>query len=140
MTVFTMKCSSYIQQTVPNQTVSLMQTYIEKLCQLASLSKFSMDGKLLNRYFKFRKKSLSSIFNVDKLYLSSNETLSKENKTFYNITKFLDFENWEMQSDNIKCSESLSFTLHGVRSNFKTRIGIRSCGSTPAECSRRNHL
>ena len=26
----------------------------------------------------------------------------------------------EMQSDNIKCSESLSFTLHGVRSNFKT--------------------
>ena len=33
----------------------------------------------------------------------------------------------EMQSDIIKCSESLSFTLHGVRSNFKTRMGIRSC-------------
>ena len=33
----------------------------------------------------------------------------------------------EMQSDIIKCSESLSFTLHGVRANFKTRMGIRSC-------------
>ena len=99
-----MKCSSYIQQTVPNQTVSSMQTYIEKLCQLASLSKFTMDGKLLNRYFKFRKKSLSSIFIVDKLYLNSNETLSKENKTFDNLAKFLDFENLEMQNNN--CSAS----------------------------------
>ena len=99
-----MKCSSYIQQTVPNQTVSLMQTYIEKLCQLASLSKFKMDGKLFNRYLHFRKKSLSSIFNVDKLLTSGNESLSKENKTFYNLTMFLDFENLEMQNAN--CSES----------------------------------
>ena len=100
MSVFTMTCSSYIQQTVPNQTVSLMQTYIEKLCQLASLSKFKMDGKLLNRYFKFRKSSFSSISNVDKLYLSGNESLTKENKTFYNLTNFLDFENFEMKNDN----------------------------------------
>ena len=40
----------------------------------------------------------------------------------------------EMQSDIIKCSESLSFTLHGVRGNFKTRMGIRSChGARPTE-------
>ena len=47
---------------------------------------------------------------------------------------------WEMQSDIIKCSESLSFTLHGVRGNFKTRMGIRSCHAAPGRLSRRNHL
>ena len=87
MSGFEMKCSTYIQHTVSNQTRTLMKTYIEKMCQLASISKFQTDGKLLNRYFNSRTKLMSSILNPDKSYLSSKDS-TNENETFNNVTQF----------------------------------------------------
>ena len=80
MSGFEMKCSTYIQHTVSNQTMTLMKTYIEKMCQLASISKFQTDGKLLNRYFNSRTKLISSMINLDKSLLSSNDS-TNENET-----------------------------------------------------------
>ena len=86
-----MKCSSYIQYTVANHTDSQMKAYIEKLCQLASYSKFTTGGRLFNQYLDTRTKFLSSIFNVDRSYLSTNESLN-ENKKLNNITQIPSFE------------------------------------------------
>ena len=97
---FEMKCSRYIQHTVSNQTMTLMKTYIEKMCQLASISKFQTDGKLLPRYLNSRTKLMSSIYNLDKSYLSSNDS-TNENETINNITQF---PYLEMKNDN--CSAS----------------------------------
>ena len=105
---FDMKCSRYIQHTVSNQTMTLMKNYIEKMCQLASISKFQTDGKLLNKYFNSRTKLISSIINLDKSYLSSKDSTS-ENETFNNITQlpYLD-----MKNDNCSASRYESNLLN----------------------------
>ena len=108
MSGFEMKCSTYIQQTVSNQTMTLMRTYIEKMCQLASISKFQTDGKLLNRYFNSRTKLISSIINLDKSNLSSNDS-TNENETSNNITQF---PYLEMKNDNCSTARYESNVLN----------------------------
>ena len=97
-----MECSSYIQHTVLNQTDTQMQTYIEKICQLASLSKFATDGRLFKRYLDIRAKFIPPKFNVDRSNLSTNDSLN-ESKTVNNISQFPNFESLEIKYDN--CSE-----------------------------------
>ena len=97
-----MECSSYIQHTVLNQSDTQMQTYIEKICQLASLSKFATDGRLFKRYLDIRAKLIPPKFNVDRSNLSTNDSLN-ENKTVNNISQFPNFESLEIKYDN--CSE-----------------------------------
>ena len=108
MSGFEIKCSTYIQQTVSNRTVTLLKTYIEKMCQLASISKFQTEGKLLNRYINSREKLISSNFNLDKSFLSSNDS-TNENETFDNITQF---PHLEMKNDNCSASRYESNVLN----------------------------
>ena len=97
-----MECSSYIQQTVFNHSDTQMQTYIEKICQLASFSKFATDGRLFKRYLDIRAKLIPPKFDVDRSNLSTNDSLN-ENKTVNNISQFPNFERLEIKYDN--CSE-----------------------------------
>ena len=97
-----MECSSYIQLSALNHTDTQMQTYIEKICELASLSKFATDGRLFKKYLDIREKLKRPKFNVDGSSLSSNDSLN-ENKTVNNISQFPNFERLEIKYDN--CSE-----------------------------------
>ena len=94
-----MKCSSYIQHTVANHTDPQMQAYIEKICRLATLSKFTTGGRLFNQYLDTRTKFLSSIFDVDRSYLNTNESVN-ENKKLNNITPIPSFESFEVEYEN----------------------------------------
>ena len=105
---FDMKCSRYIQHTVSNQTMTLMKNYIEKMCQLTSISKFQPDGKLLHRYLNSRKKLMSSIFNLDKSYLISNDSRN-ENETINSIKQF---PYLEMKNDNCSAARYESNVLN----------------------------
>ena len=78
------------------------------MCQLASISKFQTDGKLLNRYFNSRTKLISSIINLDKSHLSSNDS-ANENETSNNITQF---PYLEMKNDNCSASRYASNVLN----------------------------
>ena len=94
-----MNCSSYIQYTVANHTDPQMQAYIEKLCQFASLSKFATGGRLFQQYLDTRAKFLSSILNIDKSYLSANESLN-EDKKLNNITQISSLDSFELEYEN----------------------------------------
>ena len=79
-----------------------MQTYIEKICQLASFSKYATDGRLFKRYLDIRAKLIPPKFDVDRSNLSINDSLN-ENNTINNISQFPNFESLELKYDN--CSE-----------------------------------
>ena len=94
-----MKCSSYIQHTVANYTDPQMQAYIEKICKLASLSKFTTGGRLFEQYLNTRTKFLSSISNVDRSHLNTSESFNG-NKKLNNMTLIPSFESFEVEDEN----------------------------------------